>query len=751
MHKDSVFRLHLGVGVFGGFMSAVRNIHVCRGDHRSSVDTKAAELGEALVPEQEQLPSEQYEDRYRASFDQAAVGILHTSLQGQILKCNQCFARIVGYPPHEIVGANFQTLTPPEDRDSGKAAALALLSGEAASASFEKRYIRKDGKLTWVLLTISIQRDSKGVPLFFLTMVQDIEARKLAEERLAAARRALQVSEARYRTAFQMSLDSVNLNRLRDGLYIECNRAFLELTGYTREEVVGRTSIDLKIWADVRDRQRMLDKLGEHGSCRDLEAQFRKKDGQVFWGLMSASVIELEGEPCVLSVTRDISDAKLAEKEIRYLAFYDSLTELPNRRYLMDHLAQAVAASRRNNSQAALLFIDLDNFKVVNDSLGHHVGDLLLKEVSRRLTACSRSVDFVARVGGDEFAVILEGLGKPSCEAASAAKCVADKILGSMRLPYRIAERDCATTVSIGITFFGQQNDDVSEILRQADLAMYQAKAASRDVVRFFAPELQAAANARGELEEELRLAIRKRQFLLWYQPQVNHGSVIGAEALLRWKHPTRGILAPAEFISLAEETGLIVPLGAHVLESACRQLANWSRSPNLSSISIAVNVSARQFRQVDFVERVLATLKETGADPCLLKLEITETMLVENLEETITIMKALKTHGIQFSLDDFGTGYSSLTYLKRLPLDQLKIDRSFVRDMVADPTSGAIAKAIVSLSQAMDVSLLAEGVETEEQRSFLDRLGCHSYQGYLFSPPVDPEMFRQWLPGNQP
>jgi EAL domain-containing protein (putative c-di-GMP-specific phosphodiesterase class I) len=278
-------------------------------------------------------------------------------------------------------------------------------------------------------------------------------------------------------------------------------------------------------------------------------------------------------------------------------------------------------------------------------------------------------------------------------------------------------------------------------------MAMYQAKAAGRDTIRFFAPELQAAVNARASLEEELRLALRNQQFLLWYQPQIDRGRVIGAEALLRWKHPRRGILLPAEFISLAEETGLIVPLGSQVLESACRQLATWARSAELSSLSIAVNVSARQFRQADFVQQVLTTLRNTAADPRLLKLEITESMLLDNLEDTIDIMRALKSHGVQFSLDDFGTGYSSLTYLKRLPLDQLKIDRSFVRDMVSDPTSGAIAQAIVSLSRAMDVSLLAEGVETEEQRDCLDRLGCYAYQGFLFSPPVAPEIFQSWLP----
>jgi diguanylate cyclase (GGDEF)-like protein/PAS domain S-box-containing protein len=688
------------------------------------------------------------EERYRASFDQAAVGILHTSLQGRILKCNESFARIVGYSPEELVGSDFQSITPAEDRDSGKAVAISLLSGKVKTASFEKRYVRKDGRMTWVMLTISIQHDSEGHALFFLTLVQDINARKRAEESLAAAQEALRVSEDRYRTAFQMSLDSISLNRLNDGLYVDCNKAFFDITGYNHDEVIGQTSIELNIWADVCDREKMVDIVRRQGACRNLEARFRKKNGGTFWGLVSASVINLDGVPHILSINRDISDAKSAEEEIRYLAFYDPLTELPNRRMLLERLRQAVNSSRRSGRERALLFVDLDNFKTLNETLGHHIGDLLLKEVGKRLAGCIRAVDTAARVGGDEFVVILEELSELPEEAASQAKAVAEKILACINQPYLLAEHECLSTSSIGITVFSDASLDINEILQQADIAMYQAKAAGRDAIRFFAPELQAAVNARAALEDEIRQGIQNQQFLLWYQPQIDGGRVIGAEALLRWNHPQRGILAPCEFISQAEETGLILPLGKQVLESACAQLAAWANCSLTSSLSIAVNVSARQFRQVDFVEQVLSVLKSTGANPHRLKLEITESMLLDNFEETIAIMVALKAHGVQFSLDDFGTGYSSLTYLKRLPLDQLKIDRCFVRDMLADPTSSAIARAIVSLSRAMGLSLLAEGVETEEQRLCLDRLGCHAFQGYLFSRPVPIEKFQLFLRG---
>ena len=686
------------------------------------------------------------EELYRASFEQAAVGILHTSLDGRILECNEYFARIVKYTPQELVGASFQAITPPEDRGRGNIAQARLLSGEIQTIKFEKRYLCKDGTLTWVSLTISIQYDEDRQPLCFLTLVQDINDRKQAEQRLAAAQEALRLSEERYRTAFQLSLDCINITRLSDGTFVDCNNAFLALSGLTRDEVIGHTSLDINLWADLDDRRRLLEMVTQEGGCRNLEARFRKKSGEIFWGLMSASLIELEGTPFVLSITRDISDVKMAEDQIRHLAFYDPLTDLANRRLLLERLRETVVASRRSSRWQALLFIDLDDFKTLNDTLGHHVGDLLLKEAGQRLCGCVRAADTVARVGGDEFVVILEELSGNMEEAASHAKLVAEKILAGLSEPFVLAGRACLSTASIGITLFGRGNENTAEILQQADIAMYRAKGDGRAAIRFFAPELQSAVNARAELEDEVRQGIRNREFVLWYQPQVEAGRVIGAEALLRWNHPRRGILAPAAFIAMAEETGLIVPLGVQVLQAACTQIAAWAGHPATSELTVAVNVSARQFRQADFVEQVLAALTQADADPRKLKLEITESMLVDNLEETIEIMTRLKTHGVQFSLDDFGTGYSSLAYLKRLPLDQLKIDRAFVRDMLSDTASCAIAQAIVSLSRAMHLSLLAEGVETEEQRASLDKLGCHAYQGYLFSPAVPADRFPSLL-----
>jgi diguanylate cyclase (GGDEF)-like protein len=445
----------------------------------------------------------------------------------------------------------------------------------------------------------------------------------------------------------------------------------------------------------------------------------------------------------VLSVTRDISEAKIAQEEIRNLAFYDSLTRLPNRSLLLERLRQCIAAGSRSCRMRALLFVDLDDFKTLNDTLGHQTGDLLLQEVAVRLAASVREVDTVARLGGDEFVVMLEDLSENAEEAATQARVIGEKILTALSEPYQLDGHDCLSTSSVGATIFGDKKESISEILKQADIAMYQAKAAGRNTMRFFAPELQAAVNARATLESDLRQGIKSGQFVLWYQPLIYKGLIVGSEALLRWNHPLRGLLRPGEFIPLAEETGLIVPLGNWVVDMACNQIAAWARAKETAHLSLAINISALQFRQPGFVGYVLAALKSAGARPEVLQLELTETSLVYNVEDVIAKMIRLKVAGLRFSLDDFGTGYSSLAYLKRLPLDQLKIDRGFVRDILDDPTSRAIAKAVIDLAQAMDISVVAEGVETDQQHTLLNDLGCLSYQGYLFSPPLPLDEFQ--------
>ena len=686
------------------------------------------------------------EERYRATFEQAAVGIVHASFDGRYLRCNMRFAEIVGYALEEIPGMTFQQITLPEDQAKCEAARQQMASGAIEGASLEKRYLRKDGSLTWVKLTCSTQRDAEGRALHNIAVVEDINARKTVEESLAAAQGALRLSEERYHTAFQTCLDSIAISRLSDGKYIDANQAFLDNIGFEREEIIGRTPLELGIWVDARDWQKITEMLRQNSICRGLEARFRRKNGDIFWGHISASVFEFDCAPCVLSITRDISDAKLAEEEIRNLAFYDPLTALPNRRLLLERLRQALVASVRSGRSQALLSIDLDNFKTLNDTLGHQTGDLLLQEAARRIAACVSAADTVGRLSGDEFLLILEDLSEVPEEAAAQAEAVGEKILASIHNPYLLEGRECRSTCSIGITIFGGRRNSTDEILQQADIALYQAKAAGRDTIRFFSPALQAAVNARAAMEGDLRQAIKTNQFLLYYQPQVEWGRLTGAEALIRWRHPARGIMPPDEFIPPAEESRLILPVGDWVMETACAQIASWAGQKNTAHLSVAVNISALQFRQPGFVEQVLAALDRAGANPENLKLELTESMLANNIEDIIAKMTELKSHGLRFSLDDFGTGYSSLAYLKRLPLDELKIDRAFGRDILVDATSGAIAQTIISLGRAMGLSVVAEGVETEEQRSFLAALGCHAFQGYLISRPLPLEEFEAFL-----
>jgi len=674
----------------------------------------------------------------RNFLEQATVGIVHSTPEGHILRCNAEFAEIIGYPREEVRGLMLQEITPDEDGAQCLASFQKLWTGASDALSLEIRLIRKDGSLTLAKLTVSLLRDREGWPSHLLAHVEDIHERmKAVATQAVPAEAAVSAKDDRYRTTFETSPDGVLIARAEDGKIVEVNPAFLEILQFTRDEAIGHTSTELDIWADESDTLRVAEALHEQGGCRDIEVRLRRKNGEVFWGQLSASYAEFDGESCVISYIRDVSAAKADEEKIRSLAFYDTLTGLPNRRLLWERLRQALISSMRSGSKHALLFVDLDGFKSLNDTLGHHIGDLLLQETGRRIAACVREVDTVARLGGDEFVIILEDLSQIAEIAAAQARTVGGKILGAIDQPFLLEGRECHTTSSMGITVFGNQSESTNEVLQQADIAMYQAKAAGRNAMFFFAPALQASVNERVALERDLRAAIRDNQFSLFYQPQLDRGMMTGAEALIRWKHPTRGLVAPQDFVPLAEETGLIFPLGNWVLETACLQIAAWAARKEGAHLSIAVNISSREFRQPKFVDHVLAALERTGANPNNLKIELSESMFGENVEDVIARMTKLKSHGVRFSLEDFGTGYSSMTYLKRLPLDQIKIDRAFVSEILKDPISGAVAQAIISFGKAMGLSVIAEGVETEEQRAFLAKLGCHSFQGYLFSHPL--------------
>ncbi|MGH1361717.1 MAG: EAL domain-containing protein [Burkholderiaceae bacterium] len=524
------------------------------------------------------------------------------------------------------------------------------------------------------------------------------------------------------------------------GHILRANRAFTQLFGFEPDAIVG-SDLDF-LYANVHDetwQQEMRQALRLTGHWSG-EVSCVRQSGDEFpcWHRIT-SVSDDRGQVThFVGAYADISDRKESEERIRKLAFFDPLTNLPNRRLLLDRLGHRLAASKRHESYGALLFLDLDHFKRLNDNFGHDVGDKLLVEVAQRLRRCSRGVDTIARFGGDEFLVIVDDLSQDSRQAAAQAESVADKIRTELGRPYDFIGSEHEFGVSIGICMFFGDETSVDTLLKQADMALYQAKEAGRNSIRFYNPVLQAQIDARAELDFLLRHAIGRGELLLFYQPQLSRGGhLMGAEALLRWRHPERGLVLPGTFIAHAEDTGLILPIGRWVLETACQQLASWARFESTRHLKLSVNISPRQFRQENFVEQIRMILAETRADPNLLNLELTESVLIDNIEDAIKRMRALKDMGVGFSIDDFGTGYSSLSYLKRLPVDQLKIDKSFVRDIANDPDDAAIVKAIIGMGRSLDLMVFAEGVETGAQYDFLERNGCDAFQGFLFGRPV--------------
>ncbi|WP_077563527.1 EAL domain-containing protein [Polaromonas sp. C04] len=546
----------------------------------------------------------------------------------------------------------------------------------------------------------------------------------------------------------QLLLLQTSINRLNDIVVIAdagspdaphprivfVNDAFQRRTGYSRDEVLGQTPRMLQGPLTQRaELERIREALAQSQPVR-AELIIYKKDGEQFW--MELEVVPVDyfdrGLTHWIAVARDITTRKASEDEIEHLAFYDALTQLPNRQLLMSRLRHVLAQTDRKIG--ALMFVDLDHFKLLNDTMGHSRGDMLLRKAASRLASCISPDDTVARLGGDEFVVMLQDLGDNLPAANARALAVGEKILAMLGEPYDLARYSYHGTCSIGVTSFNEDEVSIEDLLKQADLAMYQAKAAGRNAVCFFDPEMQAVATANAALTSELRHGLRHHEFVLHYQPQVgSDGRMLGVEALMRWQHPQRGLVLPDAFIPQAEDSGLILPMGQWALESACAQLALWAARPDTEQLSISVNVSVRQFRNPEFVDQVMNVIRRTGVRAQRLKLELTESLLATGIEVTIAKMGILKKAGVTLSIDDFGMGYSALSYLKRLPLDQLKIDRSFVKDMLTDPNDAAIARTIIGLAQSLGLSVLAEGVETEAQRQLLSQFGCDCYQGHLF------------------
>ncbi|ART59002.1 bifunctional diguanylate cyclase/phosphodiesterase [Acidovorax carolinensis] len=676
----------------------------------------------------------QSEERLSAVFKQAAVGMAQIDSQtGRFVRVNQKYADIVGYSVAQMCQTDFQAITHPEDLAEDLAHMERMKAGEIAEFHMEKRYFHRDGHTLWVDLTVSPMWTAGAQPDYHIAVVQDITARKQMENSLRG-------NELRLRGILQRLPVGVCLVQ-PDGHMVFRNERFVQICGYTEADVPTGTDWWPTVYPDAQYRERARAEwtaararaIEGDGTIESGEYTIQCKDGQ-------QRTVEIAGvmvDGGHLFTLVDLSQRKADEEEIRYLAFYDPLTRLPNRRLLMDRLQQALAASARHRRSGALLLLDLDNFKTLNETQGHERGDLLLLQVAQRLRGCVLEDDTVARQGGDEFVMVLEDLGDNPEEAAARSEEIGQKILAALREPYQLDGEAHHSSLSMGITVFSGMRETVDELLRRADLAMYQAKAAGRDTLRFYDPQMQAVVSARAAMELDMRAGLALDQFELYYQPQMEHGRITGAEALLRWRHPHNGFISPARFISLAEESGLILPLGEWVLKAACERLALWADQPGLAPLDLAVNVSPRQFHQGGFVPQVLAALAGSGADGHRLKLELTEGLLLQDVEDTIEKMGQLRGYGVGFSLDDFGTGYSSLAYLKRLPLDQLKIDQSFVRDVLTDPNDAAIARTVVGLATSLGLRVIAEGVETEAQREFLARNHCHAWQGYLSSPPV--------------
>jgi diguanylate cyclase (GGDEF)-like protein/PAS domain S-box-containing protein len=602
----------------------------------------------------------------------------------------------------------------------------------------EFRYRRLDGSVRWLYLDALPELESESSTLWHC-FISDITDRKSAEQDLRVAAITFESQEGIFVADNQWQI-------------LRINQAYTRITGFTSEELIGQVlPRHVNQQQDAAFFDTIYQALAQYRYWQG-ELWAARKNHEVYPQLITLTAIENESGQIshYIGSFTDISRHKGYEDEILNLAFYDPLTHLPNRRLLMDRLQHLIAMNQRDDAHSAILFIDLDNFKTLNDTRGHDAGDLLLIEAALRLQTCVRESDTVARLGGDEFVVVLQALSPLRDEAARQADRIAEKIRLLLNEPYQITDFIHHGAGSIGVCLFQGGDITVKDLFKRADTAMYEAKTSGRNAVRFFDPAMQAVLVVKMMLESNLRIALALEQFQLYYQIQVDaDGHVVGAEALLRWIHPDRGFISPLEFIPIAEQTGLIVPIGTWVLETACNQLKKWARNPKTAHLSLAVNVSAKQFQQSNFVETVTEIVRLHNIDASRLKIELTESTILDNVDATTEKMQQLKKLGIAFSMDDFGTGYSSLAYLQKLPLNQLKIDQSFVRDLSDDENDATIVRAIISLGLNLGLDVIAEGVETVAQRRFLIEHNCLTFQGYLYSKPIPIEGLNALLEGD--
>ena len=568
------------------------------------------------------------------------------------------------------------------------------------------------------------------------------------QRKIAAYTRRLRSELGRYQAIYRQSHDAVMVFNPHSMAMVDCNPRALDLLGRSRDEKQKLRLADLHE-EDESQLRDLVDDVMDSPRGRSFRINYRAADGHLVPAEVSASRILHEDGNLLLCITRDISERENAARKIQHLAYHDTLTNLPNRTLLSDRVNRALVRARRTGQIGALLFLDLDRFKRINDSLGHSVGDALLKELANRLRATLREEDTVARLGGDEFVVLLEGLGTEGDVAVDKAREIAAKVRAAFNDEFHLEGHELFVTSSIGVVTFPRDGDSVETLLRHADTAMYHAKGAGRDGARVFETHMDEAAMSRLRLEHELRIALRERQFELFLQPVlgIRDGRALGAEILVRWHHPDKGTVSPSEFMPYIENSSLMLKLDDWVLEESCRLLGEIQNDARLHTPdTIAVNVSQQQFHQPEFVQRVARILEQTGADARRLQFDITETVLLKDAAESITRINALKKLGIRFAIDNFGTGYSSLADLRQLPIDAIKIDRAFIRDIADDPNDAAIVRAILSVAEHIGVTVIAKGIETREQLTFLREAGCQYYQGFLGRPPLDADSFREEL-----
>lgn len=678
------------------------------------------------------------EERYRRLVANLPDVTWTSSENGQTTYISQNVEDVYGYTAEEICTRGEELWfghIHPEDLER-VSQGFRNLFFKNESFDSEYRIQHKNGEWIWVHDRALRTHSENGVR-YADGVFSDITARKRAELALVG-------SEKRYRSLFENNLSAV-FRAVAGGKILDCNPALVAMLGYgSREELLQRSAAD--IWYDPGEERALLGQLARESSLSNYEIRLKRKDGAPVWALHNVALLQSEdGQPAVIEGTAfDISRRRRAEEELRHLAYYDAVTGLPNRTLLEDRLSKAMAAARRRKEKLALLFLDLDHFKVINDSLGHATGDRVLNEVATRLKKWSRDQDTVARLGGDEFVIVVNGV-KEIGDVAVAARRVLDALIAEARIEGRSLSIGC----SLGISIFPDHGNDAVALLKNADAAMYSAKENGRNNFQFFTPEMNAQVVERLNLESDLRGALQKNELFLLYQPQsdIASGQLIGAEALLRWQHPKLGLIPPDKFIRIAENSGLIIPIGEWVLRTACTQSRKW-HSEGLPAVPVAVNVSAVQFRQEGFLDLIRRVLRETGLPPEYLELELTESLIMSNAESIVSMLRQLKETGVKLSIDDFGTGYSSLSYLRHFPVYKLKVDRSFVREVTANADDAAITSTIISMAKSLNLKVIAEGVETEAQMRFLSRHRCDEVQGYYFSKPLSAADFSKFVRG---